>query len=116
MIVREADITRAIIKTATDELLDNIEVDVIIAGGGPAGLTCARYLGQAGKKVVLFERKLNYGGGMPGGGMLFPRIVIEKQAKSILSEINVRLKPYDKNYYTADSVEAISKMGCSVEP
>ncbi|MCG2712302.1 MAG: sulfide-dependent adenosine diphosphate thiazole synthase [Candidatus Omnitrophica bacterium] len=106
----EADITRAIIKTATEELLNNIEVDVIIAGGGPTGLTCARYLAQAGKRVVLFERKLSYGGGMPGGGMLFPRIVIQKEAAGILEEIKVRLVPYDKKYYTADSVEAISKM------
>jgi thiamine thiazole synthase len=111
LVIKEADVTRAIIKTATDELLDNLEVDVAIAGGGPSGLTCARYLAKAGKKVVMFERKLNYGGGMPGGGMLFPQVVIQKQAASILSEINVRLKKFDNNYYTADSVEAISKMG-----
>ncbi len=108
--IYEADITRAIIKTATEELLNNIEVDVIIAGGGPTGLTCARYLAQAGKKVVMFERKLSYGGGMPGGGMLFPRIVIQKEAAGILREIKVKLLPYDKKYYTADSVEAVSKM------
>jgi len=86
-------------------------VDVVIGGGGPSGLKCARFLAPAGKKVVLFERKLNYGGGMPGGGMLFPRIVIQKEAASILREINVKLKAYDKKYFTADSVEAISKMG-----
>jgi sulfide-dependent adenosine diphosphate thiazole synthase len=109
--IRESDVTRAIVKTAIDQFLDNLDVDVAIAGGGPSGLTCARYLGAAGKKVVMFERKLSYGGGMPGGGMLFPQIVIQKQAASMLSEINVKLKVYDKNYYTADSVEAISKMG-----
>ncbi len=109
--IYEADITRAIIKTATEELLNNVEVDVVIAGGGPTGLTCARYIAQTGKKVVLFERKLNYGGGMPGGGMLFPRIVIQKEAASILKEINVKLVPYDKKFYTADSVEVVSKMG-----
>jgi len=109
--IYEADITRAIVKTATEEFLNNIEVDVVIAGGGPTGLTCARYLAQAGKKVVLFERKLSYGGGMSGGGMLFPRIVIQKEAASILKEINVKLVKYDKQYFTADSVEAISKMG-----
>ncbi|MFH2138874.1 MAG: sulfide-dependent adenosine diphosphate thiazole synthase [Candidatus Omnitrophota bacterium] len=107
----EAEITRAIIKTATDELLDNLEVDVAIAGAGPAGLTSARYLAKKGKKVVIFERKLNYGGGMPGGGMLFPRIVIQKNAASILEEVNVKMKEYNKQYYTADSVEAITKLG-----
>lgn len=110
MQIREADVTRAIIQSATEELLANVEVDVVIAGGGPSGLTCGRYCAQEGKKVVLFERKLNFGGGMPGGGMCFPRIVIQKSAASILDEVNVKLRAYNDDYYTADSVEAISKM------
>lgn len=108
--IREADITRAIVKSATDELLENIEVDVAIAGAGPAGLTSARYLAEAGYKVVIFERKLNFGGGMPGGGMLFPRIVVQKEALPILTSAGVRIKKFDKNQVTADSVEAVTKL------
>lgn len=35
--------------------------DIIIIGGGPAGLTAAVYVCRSGKSVMLFE-KLNYGG------------------------------------------------------
>lgn len=108
--IKESDITRAILKTAIDELIEDVEMDVAVAGAGPAGLTCARYLAEKGFKVVLFERRLNYGGGMPGGGMLFPRIVIQKQAAAILQEIKVKTKLFNKHYLTADSVETISKL------
>ncbi|MFH1784453.1 MAG: sulfide-dependent adenosine diphosphate thiazole synthase [bacterium] len=111
MALNEKVITRAIIKEATDEFLKNLEVDVAIAGGGPAGLTAAMYLAKKGAKVVIFERKLNYGGGMPGGGMLFPKVVVQKSAIPILKSVKCRIKKSAEGYYTADSVEAISKLG-----
>ena len=73
-------------------LVTNFEVDVAIAGAGPAGLTAAKYLAKAGKKVVIFERKLSVGGGMWGGGMTFPVIVVQKESKYILEEANVSKK------------------------
>ncbi|RKY36954.1 MAG: ribose 1,5-bisphosphate isomerase [Candidatus Omnitrophota bacterium] len=111
--IKESEITRAILSTSVEEFLDNLEVDVVIAGAGPSGLTCARYAALQGKKVVIFERRLSLGGGMIGGGMMFPRIVVQKQASLILKEINVKLKEYNEQYFTADSVEAISKMGAA---
>lgn len=36
--------------------------DVIIVGGGLAGLTAATYLGRAGRKVLLFDKGKNMGG------------------------------------------------------
>ncbi len=111
MELNERDITRAIVKEATEEFLNNLEVDVAIAGGGPAGLTAAMYLAKGGLRVVIFERKLNYGGGMPGGGMLFPKVVVQKEAIPILRSVGTRLKKSHEGYYTADSVEAISRLG-----
>jgi thiamine thiazole synthase len=83
-------------------------VDVAIAGAGPSGLVCAYYLASEGKKVAVFERHLKIGGGMPGGGMMFNRIVVQEEAKEIMREFGVRIKKYSDNLYTADAVETIS--------
>lgn len=109
--IEETRISRAIIKTAVDDLLNSLEVDVGIAGAGPAGLTCAYYLAKGGAKVVIFERRLNYGGGIPGGGMLFPRVVIQEKAIPIIEDIKVKIKEFAPELYTADSVEMVAKLG-----
>ena len=111
--IEETEITRAIVKTAIDDFLRNLELDVAIAGAGPAGLTCAYYLAKEGLKVAIFERRLNYGGGMPGGGMLFPKVVVQEKAKAIARETKVRIKRFSPGLYTADSVEMISKLAVS---
>ena len=105
-------ISRAIIERFTSKLLDNLEVDVAIVGGGPAGMIAAYYLAGAGKQVALFERKLAPGGGMWGGGMMFNEIVMQEESKAILDEIGVDAVPYEDGYYSVDSVEAVSTI-CS---
>jgi thiamine thiazole synthase len=107
----EAKISGAIIKTAVEDLLSSLEADVGIAGAGPAGLTCAYFLARAGAKVVIFERRLSFGGGMPGGGMLFPRVAVQEQALPIMNEMKVKIKRFDEELYTADSVEMVAKLG-----
>lgn len=89
-------------------------MDVAIAGAGPAGLTAAKYLSLAGKKTVVFERKLSIGGGMWGGGMMFPVIVVQKDSKYILEDANVRIIDEGDSFFSADSIEAVSKLCASV--
>ena len=101
----EIIISKAITETFMNEFMDNMEVDVAIAGGGPAGMIAAYYLAKAGVKTVLFERHLKVGGGMPGGGMMFNTIVVQEDGKKLLDELDIRTKEYEKGYYTADSVE-----------
>ncbi|MBU4201969.1 MAG: FAD-dependent oxidoreductase, partial [Candidatus Altiarchaeota archaeon] len=72
--IDETKITRAILENAFKDILDSLDIDVAIAGGGPAGLVAARYLADGGASVSLFERKLSVGGGMWGGRMMFPKI------------------------------------------
>jgi len=106
-------VTRTIFNRFSDEFQDFIEVDVAIAGGGPAGLIAAKYLSDAGKKVVLFERKLSIGGGMWGGGMTFPVIVVQDESKHLLEEVGIKVKKETKGYYSADSIESVCKLCAS---
>ena len=108
----EIVISKAIIESYKNKLVEALDVDVAIVGGGPAGLVAAYYLARKKIKVVLFERKLSIGGGMWGGGIMFNEIVVQEEAKKILDEFGVRTRKYDRNYYLADSVETVSTL-CS---
>jgi thiazole biosynthesis enzyme len=103
-------ISRAIIETFSQKLLDNLTMDVAIVGAGPSSLVAAYYLARAGKKVAIFEKKLAPGGGMWGGGMMFNEIVVQKEAKKILDTFGIRSREVEKGYFTADSVEAVSAL------
>ncbi|MFA5410769.1 MAG: sulfide-dependent adenosine diphosphate thiazole synthase [Candidatus Omnitrophota bacterium] len=105
-------ISKAIIDSYSKKLINALEADVAIVGAGPAGMACGYYLAKAGKKAVLFERKLSVGGGMWGGGIMFNEIVIQGKAKKIMDEFGVRTKTYEPGYYIADSVESVSTI-CS---
>ena len=108
----EVKISQAIIESYTDKLINSLDVDVAIVGAGPAGMACGYYLAKQNKKVAIFERKLSVGGGMWGGGIMFNEIVVQEEAKKILDEFGVRARLYEKGYYLADSIEAVSTI-CS---
>jgi len=108
----EVIISRAIVESYMKDFMGAMEADVAVAGAGPAGLVTAYYLAKEGIKVIVFERQLRVGGGMSGGGMMFNRIVVQEEGKRILDEFEVSAKEYEKGYYVADSLEAISTI-CS---
>ncbi|MCJ7654695.1 MAG: sulfide-dependent adenosine diphosphate thiazole synthase, partial [Dehalococcoidia bacterium] len=108
----EVIISRAIVESYMKDFMGAMEADVAVAGAGPAGLVAAYYLAKEGIKVIVFERQLRVGGGMAGGGMMFNRIVLQEEGKRILDEFGVSTKEYQKGYYVADSLEAISTI-CS---
>jgi thiamine thiazole synthase len=112
MRIDDVVVTRTIFERFTKEFKDCFEIDVAIAGAGPAGLVAAQYLSKAGKKVVVFERKLSIGGGMWGGGMTFPVIVVQKESKYLLEESNIAVTDEGDGYYSANSIESVSKL-CS---
>ena len=112
MALDEIKISRAIIENYTKKLLKSLNVDVAIAGAGPAGMCCGYYLAKKKKKVAIFERKLSVGGGMWGGGIMFNEIVVQDKAKKILDEFGIKTQKYQKDYYLADSIEAVSTL-CS---
>ncbi len=102
-------ITTLIVSSFAEDFLADVKLDVAVVGAGPAGLTTARLLAAGGYKVALFERNLYVGGGIWGGGMLLPRLVVQEEAKELLEEVGISLKPAGEGYYVADSVETVSK-------
>jgi len=105
-------ISRAITNSFVTDFLDAMEVDIAIAGAGPAGMTAAYYAAKEGVKTAVFERGLRVGGGMPGGGMMFNRIVVQDEGKQILDEFGVQTREYEKGFFVADALETISTI-CS---
>lgn len=106
----EVTISRAITETFMKDFMDSMDIDVAIAGAGPSGMIAAYYLAEAGVKTAVFERQLRVGGGMPGGGMMFNRIVLQKEGKEILDLFGVTSREYQDGYYVADALEAVSAL------
>jgi thiamine thiazole synthase len=109
MPLSEIEVTRGIIERFTSDFLESLQLDVAIAGGGPSGMTAAYFLAMEGLNVAVFERNLHVGGGMWGGGMLFPRIVIQQAAADLVRGFGVKLEPFKEGYFVGDSVETVSK-------
>lgn len=108
----EVIISRAIVESFMKDFMKAMDVDVAVAGAGPAGLVTAYYLARQKANVAVFERQLRVGGGMPGGGMMFNRIVVQEEGKRILEDFGVETSEYREGYYVADSLEAVSTI-CS---
>jgi thiamine thiazole synthase len=106
----EVIITRAIFDEYSKTFLDYIDIDVALVGGGPANLVAAKYLAEKGVKVAIYEKKISLGGGMWAGGMMFPRIVVQEEARCILDDFGIRYKEYQPGYYVANSVESVGKL------
>jgi len=110
----ETKITKYIIKEAARDWTEKIsDVDVIIVGAGPAGMTAAKYLAEKGYKTVVFERRLSFGGGIGGGGMLFHKVVTDERARDILEDMGIKAKEVENGFYVVDSTELIAKLATS---
>lgn len=110
MELNEVVITRAIIDRYFEKLKNNLETDAAIVGGGPSGLIAGYRLAEAGKKTVLFERKLSIGGGVWGGGMMFNEIVVQAALRPLLEELHIRYSIYEDDYLVCDAVETASTL------
>ncbi len=109
----EAEISLAIIEEASEDWLEHARNDVIIVGAGPSGLAAGRYLAEKGFKTLILERRLSFGGGIGGGGMLFHKIVVEKEAKEILDDFEIKYGER-RNFLVVDAAEFMAKLaaGC----
>ncbi len=105
----EVLITKLILDAFKEDFFKSLDLDVAIVGAGPSGVTAAYYLAKSGVNVAIFERNLYVGGGMWGGGILFPRIVVQEVAKQVAEEMGVPLRKAAEGYYVADSVESVAR-------
>lgn len=103
-------VSKAIIDEYHKSMVESLNVDVAIVGGGPAGIAAGYFLAKAGYKVSMYERKLSIGGGMWGGGIMFNKIVVQEEGKAVLDTFNVQMKKYADNYYVADSCQTVAAL------
>ncbi len=109
----EITITKLIINSYMRDLIDATDIDVVIAGSGPTGLTAAKYLAEGGLKTIVFERKLSTGGGCHGGGMMFNKIVVQREGKFILDDFKINSIELEPGYFVANSLETVAKLTAS---
>ncbi|MFW5945998.1 MAG: sulfide-dependent adenosine diphosphate thiazole synthase [Candidatus Natronoplasma sp.] len=108
--IDDVKVTQRIVDRYFEEFSDHTEVDVAIAGAGPAGLVASRYLAEKGRQVVIFERKLSPGGGMWGGGMGYPVVVVQESSVEELEKVGVDVRDTGEGYYTADSISSVANL------
>lgn len=108
--VEEKEVTRAIVEGFSKDFATYAESDVIIAGGGPAGLMAGKELASKGVKTLIVERNNYLGGGFWIGGYLMNKVTVRAPAQKVLDEIKVPYREFTRGLYVTDGPHACSKL------
>lgn len=108
--VEEKEVTRAIARSYLRQLEEYAESDVIIVGGGPAGLMTGREVARQGLKTLIVERMNFLGGGFWIGGYLMNKATFREPSQEILDELGVPYEQASDGLYVADAPHACSKL------
>lgn len=105
MAIDDIAVSRAIVEAYQAKLLDALDVDVLIAGAGPSGMVAATILAERGFKVTIVEKRLSIGGGIWGGGLLMPIVVIQPDAEHVLDRFGIGKKCTRDGLITVEATE-----------
>lgn len=108
--LREVDITRSIAKEFYKQFDEFADSDVVIIGGGPAGLVCGRELAHRGYKVLLIEQMAHLGGGFWSGGFLMTKAAIASPAHEMLVKLGVHCHEVKPGMHIVEAGHACSKL------
>jgi thiamine thiazole synthase len=108
--VGEKEISRAIGKDFSEHFEQILDTDVIIVGGGPSGLVCARDLALRGVKTLIIESKNNPGGGFWVGGFLMPLATFREPSQKMLDEFGIPYKSVGKGLWGCQAPYAAAKL------
>ena len=103
--IEDTEVSKAILNSYHEKMLDRIVSDVLIVGSGPAGMVAARHLADRGFKVTILEKRLSPGGGIWGGGMGMNEIVVQEEALPLLEEAGVVYQQQQNGLYVAGAIE-----------
>ena len=110
MPIDELAISRAIIDAHHHKLSRCLDNDVLIVGGGPAGLVAAAHLATQGRRVTILERQLSPGGGIWGGGMAMNDAVVQGEAVHLLHAVGLTPQAVGGDLFTIDAVAMASAL------
>ena len=115
MTINDIQITRSIIEEYYTSVKQLLECDVVIVGGGPAGMTAAYFAAKHGLAVVVLESRLAPGGGMWGGGMFFNQVIFQEEARELLDELRIEYKQNTEGYLVVPSYRAVAGLILNVD-
>jgi thiazole biosynthesis enzyme len=108
--VSEKDVTRAIVGGFVREFEKFVESDVIIVGGGPAGLMAGKELAAKGKRTLIVERNNYLGGGFWIGGYLMNKITVRHPGEEVLAELGIPCEQAHAGLFVADGPHACARL------
>ncbi|MCJ7545744.1 MAG: sulfide-dependent adenosine diphosphate thiazole synthase [Deltaproteobacteria bacterium] len=108
--VSEKDVTRAIVGGFLREFEKFVESDVIIVGGGPAGLMAGKELAAKGKRALIVERNNYLGGGFWIGGFLMNKITVRHPGEEVLEELGIPYEQAREGLFVADGPHACARL------
>jgi len=108
--IGEREVTRAIVSRFSEELLEYVDSDCLVIGGGPSGLMLARQVASAGLKTLIVERNNYLGGGFWLGGYLMNKLTVRAPAQEELNELGIPCEEVEEGLYVADGPHACSRL------